>query len=339
MSSRVTAVRPAWAIEGGRITIEGTGFPLDRPRIPAVQIGGVPARVVQASPSRLGVIVPSGLDGGPVPIKIDEMSGDTPFVEVGGTFATGLHQVDNPVFDSDGNLYVTYSGTRGQQVPVSIFKVRPNGTRETFSSGIVNATSMAFGPDGRLYVSSRFEGTVYRVNADGTFEAFARELGVACGLAFADDGSLFVGDRSGTLFRVDRSGNAQPFATLPGSIAAFHLAIGPDRAVYVTAPTLSTYDCVYRVGPDGSISTLDARFGRPQGIAFDANGALFVVEALAGASGLYRLPRDGQPELVLAGLNLVGVAFDSFGGLIVCSNETAFRLRHPSPQAQRPRVS
>jgi len=339
MSSRVTAVRPAWAIEGGRITIEGTGFPLDRPRIPAVQIGGVPARVVQASPSRLGVIVPSGLDGGPAPIKIDEMSGDTPFVEVGGTFATGLHQVDNPVFDSDGNLYVTYSGTRGQQVPVSIFKVRPNGTRETFSSGIVNATSMAFGPDDRLYVSSRFEGTVYRVNADGTFEAFARELGVACGLAFADDGSLFVGDRSGTLFRVDRSGNAQPFATLPGSIAAFHLAIGPDGAIYVTAPTLSTYDCVYRIEPDGSISTLDARFGRPQGIAFDANGALFVVEALAGASGLYRLPRDGQPELVLAGLNLVGVAFDSFGGLIVCSNETAFRLRHPSPQAQRPRVS
>jgi sugar lactone lactonase YvrE len=339
MSSRVTAVRPAWAIEGGRITIEGTGFPLDRPRIPAVQIGGVPARVVQASPSRLGVIVPSGLDGGPAPIKIDEMSGDTPFVEVGGTFATGLHQVDNPVFDSEGNLYVTYSGTRGQQVPVSIFKVRPNGTRETFSSGIVNATSMAFGPDGRLYVSSRFEGTVYRVNADGTFEAFARELGVACGLAFADDGSLFVGDRSGTLFRVDRSGTPEAFATLPGSIAAFHLAIGPDRAIYVTAPTLSTYDSVYKVEPDGSVSTLDARFGRPQGIAFDANGALFVVEALAGASGLYRLPRDGQPELVLAGLNLVGVAFDSFGGLIVCSNETAFRLRHPSPQAQRPRVS
>jgi sugar lactone lactonase YvrE len=339
MSTRVTAVRPAWAIEGGRITIEGTGFPLDRPHIPAVQIGGLPARFVEASPSRLGVIVPSGLDGGPAPIKIDGLSGDTPFVEVGGTFATGLHQVDNPVFDSDGNLYVTYSGTRGQQVPVSIFKVRPNGTRETFSSGIVNATSMAFGPDGRLYVSSRFEGTVYRVNADGTFEAFARELGVACGLAFADNGSLFVGDRSGTLFRVDRSGSAQPFATLPSSIAAFHLAIGPDGAIYVTAPTLSTYDSIYRIEPDGSISTLDARFGRPQGIAFDANGALFVVEALAGASGLYRLPRDGQPELVLAGLNLVGVAFESFVGLIVCSNETAFRLRHPSSQAQRPRVS
>ena len=116
--------------------------------------------------------------------------------------------MDNPVFDSHGNLYVTYSGTRGQEVPVSIFRVRPNGTRETFSSGIVNATSMAISPDGRLYVSSRFEGTVYRVEEDGTFETFATDLGVACGLAFAADGTLFVGDRSGTLFRVDREGKA-----------------------------------------------------------------------------------------------------------------------------------
>jgi sugar lactone lactonase YvrE len=327
MSSRVTAVRPSWAIEGGRITIEGTGFPVDRPRMPDVQIGGLPARVVRASSAEMSVIVPSGLEGGSVPIKIDGVSGDTQFVRVAATLATGLHQVDNPVFDRDGNLFVTYSGTRGQQVPVSIFKVRPNGTRETFSSGIVNATSMAIDPEGRLYVSSRFEGTVYRVNPDGTFMPFARELGVACGLAFAPDGSLFVGDRSGTVFRVDRSGNARAFASLPGSIAAFHLAIGPGGAVYVTAPTLSTYDCIYKVQPDGTVTTLNGRFGRPQGIAFDAAGTGFVIEALAGACGLYRLPPDGRPELVLAGQNLVGVAFDSFGSVIVCSNETAYRLK------------
>src|SRR6185369_2104671 len=222
MSSRVTAVRPSRAIEGGRITIEGTGFPLDRPRIPGVHIGGLPARVVHASTTELSVIVPSGLDGGSVPIKIDGLAGDTPFVDVGTPFATGLHQVDNPVFDRDGNLYVTYSGTRGQQVPVSIFRVRPNGTRETFSSGIVNPTSMAIDPQGRLHVSSRFEGTVYRVSEDGSAEPFASDLGVACGLAFADDGTLFVGDRSGTIFRVDGKGRASTFASLPASVAAFH---------------------------------------------------------------------------------------------------------------------
>src|SRR5947208_3512492 len=127
--------------------------------------------------------------------------GETAFIDIAATYATGLHQVDNPVFDRDGNLYVTYSGTRGQQVPVSIFRVRPNGTRETFSSGIVNPTSMAIDSEGRLYASSRFEGIVYRVSNDGSTEPFANDLGVACGLAFAPDGTLFVGDRAGTIFR------------------------------------------------------------------------------------------------------------------------------------------
>ena len=61
-------------------------------------------------------------------------------------------------------------------------------------------------------------------------------------------------------------------------------------------------------------------------LAVDASGALFVVEALAGASGLYRVPESGAPELVLAGPNLIGVAFDRQGTLVVCSNETAYRL-------------
>jgi sugar lactone lactonase YvrE len=291
-----------------------------------VHIGALTARLAYASSSSLGVIVPSGLDGGSTPIRVDGAVGETPFVNIAAPFATGLHQVDNPVFDRDGNLYVTYSGTRGQQVPVSIFKVRPNGARETFSSGIVNATSIAIDDSGRLYVSSRFEGTVYRVASDGSFDVFATDLGIACGLAFARNGDLFVGDRSGTIFKVDSSGKAEAFATVPSSVAAFHLAIAPDGFIWVTAPTLSTYDRIYKVAPDGNVSTVDVRFGRPQGIAFSPNGEPFVIEALAGASGVYRLPSTGAPELVLSGPNLIGLAFDSFGSMVVCSNETAFRL-------------
>src|ERR1041385_3170829 len=178
MSLRVTAVRPSRAIEGGRIVIEGADFPIDRPRLPDVRIGGLQARVVRASPTSLTAIVPAGLDSGPTPIAIEGVSwGDLAlFIDVASQFATGLHQVDNPVFDREGNLYVTYSGTRGQQVPVSIFKVRPHGTRETFSSGIVNPTSMALDSGGQLFVSSRFEGTVYRVASDGSAEPFASDL-------------------------------------------------------------------------------------------------------------------------------------------------------------------
>jgi sugar lactone lactonase YvrE len=326
-STGTAAVHPLRAIEGGRVDIEGTGFPVGNEFLPEVRVGGQRARVVFASGTRLGVVVPAGLDGGRAAVQVAPFdSAPVGVVEIAAPFATGLHQVDNPVFDRDGNLYVTYSGTRGQQVPVSIFRVRPNGTREPFSSGIVNPTSMAVDAHGRLYVSSRFEGAVYRVMPDGTAEIFAHDLGVTCGLAFSRDGFLFAGDRSGTIFKIGADGLPEVFASLPASVAAFHLAFGGDDVLYVTGPTLSSYDDVYRISPDGTVTTRYARFGRPQGLAVDRDGAVFVVEALAGASGLYRLPPSGDPELVLSGPGLVGVAFDSMGNIVVASNETAYRL-------------
>jgi sugar lactone lactonase YvrE len=326
--SRITAVRPPVAIEGGRVALDGS-FSVDPLHLPDIRIGGARARAAFASSSRVAVVVPAGLEGGPAAVEAD---GATALLHIAAPFATGLHQVDNPVFDRAGNLYVTYSGTRGQQVPVSIFRVRPSGTRETFSSGIVNPTSMAVDHEGRLYVSSRFEGTVYRVAVDGSTEIFATDLGVACGLAFApgDGGTLYVGDRSGTIFKVDPAGRATTFASLPPSVAAFHLAFGPpgatDAALYVTGPTLSSYDALYRIDPDGHVTRQHETFGRPQGLAFDRDGTLHVVEALAGVSGLYRVPRSGDPELVVAGPGLVGVAFSPEGGIVVASNDTAYRL-------------
>jgi sugar lactone lactonase YvrE len=326
-SPRVTAVYPACAIEGGRISIEGEAFRIDQPRLPEVHVGGVPARVVRARSDRIDVLLPAGLTEGRAAVHVDGAEDEAAAIQVASPFATDLHQVDSPSFDHSGNLYVTYSGRRGEQVPVSIFRLRPNGAREPFSSEVVNPTSTAVDADGRLYVSSRFEGTVYRLNADGSAEPFATDLGVPCGLAFASDGALYVGDRSGTIFRVDRDGRATAFATLPPSVAAFHLAIGPDRAIYVTGPTLSSYDMVYRIDRAGDVTARSRAFGRPQGLAFDADGVLHVVEALAGASGVYRLQADGARELVLSGPGLVGLAFSPDRGFVVCSNVVAYRLR------------
>jgi sugar lactone lactonase YvrE len=328
VSARLTAIQPLWAVEGGRITIQGSGFPVDRPHLPEVTIGDTAARAVHASSSTISVLVPEGLDGGRTPVRIEDVPGETVLLEVGTPFATGLHQVDNPVFDRDGNLYVTYSGSRGQEVPVSIFRVSPNGRRESFVSGIVNPTSMTFDSFGNLYVSSRFEGNVYRVHSDGSHDTFATDLGIACGLAFGRDNLLYIGDRSGTVFALQPGGKARALATLPASVAAFHVAIGPDDGVYVTGPTLGPYDHVYRVDPEsGKVDRIYSGFGRPQGLAFDSQGSLYVVEALAGWSGLYRLREGGKPELVVASHSLVGVAFNPHGGIVVSSNDTAYRLQ------------
>jgi sugar lactone lactonase YvrE len=280
--------------------------------------------VAFVSPTRLVVLVPADVEGDDVSLEIENDGASR--VEVGVPWATGLHQVDNPAFDHDGRLYVTYSGPRGQEAPVSVFRVSTPGAREPFVAGIVNATSLAFGPDRQLYVSSRFDGAVYRVDAEGVHTQVASELGVACGLAFDAEGWMYVGDRSGTIFRV-RDGAVKPFATLPPSVAAFHLAMSPWGELFVSAPTLGTYDHIYRIGTDGEVRTLPHTMGRPQGMAFSPDGLLHVTDALAGAGGLYRFrDPDGEPELVVSGNALVGVAFGPRGELAVATNDTAYRF-------------
>ena len=320
----ITSVHPSRAVEGGRITISGSGFPVET--LTAVSIGttGVPISFV--SSTRVVVTVPEALEGGTYQIALDEVTSSAARVDIGSKWATGLHQVDSPVFDHAGNLFVTYSGSRGQETPVSVFRVTPGGAREAFASGIVNATSMAMGPDGHLYVSSRFEGAVYRLKADAAAEQVASDLGVACGIAFGEDGTMFVGDRSGTIFAV-RNGRPAPFATIPPSVAAFHLVVSREQELFVTAPTLNAYDPVYRIDRAGEVSTLPYPLGRPQGLALDPDGILHVVDALAGASGVYRFVRlDQAPDLVVTGTTLVGVAFSRTGETAVASNATAYRF-------------
>jgi sugar lactone lactonase YvrE len=323
----ITRIHPGWAVPGGRIQIEGYGFPLgDGP--PDVWIGGEGAHVVAASSTRLRIVVPAGLDGGLHEIRVNGVA-DGASVQVGRTLATGLHQVDNPVFDGLGRLYVTHSGGRGVKVPVSIYRVTADGTREPVPVELANPTSLALGPDGQIYVSSRFEGTVYRLSDDDGLETYASDLGVPTGLAFAPDGSLFVGDRSGSIFRVSATRQVEVFATLPASVAAFHLAFAPDGALYVAAPTLASRDTIYRITPDRLVDAVAAGFGRPQGLAFDRSGDLYVSEALAGWSGLYRCDparRDDASELVAAVSGIIGVAFDPDGGTVVASNDTAWRF-------------
>ncbi len=317
----MTSVVPERAVGRGRVTITGSGFSVGDAA--EVLLRDTPARIAFASSRRLVITIPDEIEGGRLPVLLGARTIGQ--LSIGSVWATGLHQVDNPVFDRAGNLFVTYSGSRGQDSPVSIFRVTPEGTREPFASGIVNATSMVLGPDSRLYVSSRFEGAVYRVAADGTPEQVATDLGVACGIAFDEDGWMFVGDRSGTIFRV-RDGRATAYATLPASVAAFHLAMSPGGELHVTAPTLGTYDPIYKIDRRGTITTIASSLGRPQGLTFGPDLRLYVIDALAGSSGLHRLEADGSFTPVVAGGTLVGVAFGPKGELVVASNETAYRF-------------
>jgi sugar lactone lactonase YvrE len=327
----ISSIAPAWAVPGGRVRITGSGLPVLPGGPPRVQIGGHDAHVLSAGSRTIRALVPAGVDGGAAAVTIGDVPDQTVSIAVARQIVSGVHQVDGPAFDGLGRLYVTLSGSRGTQVPIPMYRVGRDGVRTAVMVDVANPTSLALGPDGHMYVSSRFEGVVYRLTPDDRAEVFASELGVPTGLAFGPDGALYVGDRSGTVFRIDRQRQVDQFATLPASVAAFHLAFGPGGHLYVSTPTLASHDCVYRITPDRLVDPVSDRFGRPQGLAFDSQGDLYVVDALAGSAGLYRMnPAAGaEPELVLTAASLVGVAFDPEGGLVLATPDGIWRLDVP----------
>jgi sugar lactone lactonase YvrE len=332
--------QPQWAMPGGRVRVDADPLPTEPNGPPRVLVGATPARVLSSSSRHLNIAVPPDAAGGVTTITVGAEARVLGQLLVARSIATGVHQVDNPAFDGLGRLYLTHSGSRGVKVPVPIYRLRQDGVRDPVAVDLPNPTSIALGPDGALYVSSRFEGHVYRLTADDQIELYASELGVATGLAFGRDGTLYVGDRSGTVFKVTRDRRVETFATLPSSVAAFHLAVGPDDCLYIAAPTLASHDPIYRVTPDRLVDVVCDGFGRPQGLAFDAAGQLYVADALAGASAIYRLDVSRAaplPERLLTTPMVIGLAFDPEGGLVLASNETVWRLDVPlRPLVLRP---
>ena len=109
-------------------------------------------------------------------------------------------------------------------------------------------------------------------------------------------------------------------------MAANHLAFGPDSHLYVAGPSLSSFDSILRVSPDGEVTRFFTGLGRPQGMAFDRQGNLYVAASRRGHRGIVRITPDAEAEVVVAGIGLVGLCFDDHGSMIVASNRELYRL-------------
>src|SRR5438270_10534622 len=322
----IEAVVPAAALPGGELRVIGHGLKPPELARPRVLFGEVEAPIVVSSDEFLITRVPEDASSGSLTIATNGSSSNAADVRIAAPVAENLHPVANPALDAEGNIYVTFSGQRGQKTPVSIYRIDTSYNVKPFLAELMNATGIAFDRAGEMYVSSRYDGTVSKVAPNGTMASYADGMGIATGIAFDKDENLYVGDRSGTVFKIARDRQIYVFATIEPSISAYHLAFANDGTLYVTGPTTSSFDSVYAIDPHGKVRTFYRGLGRPQGLAFDVDGNLYVAASLGGKRGIVKLTPQAEPSLACSGHGLVGLAFAPGKAVVLATTSAVFHL-------------
>lgn len=321
---RVDDVVPAAALPYGEIELIGIFLGPNSFGPPAVIVDGEPAHILMSRPTRLGFRIPGNASRGLIEVRSLAGSANAAYIRIARQLNDGLHPVTSPAVSRSGMVYATISGARGKQTPVSVVRISPDGRGTPFVTGILNATGLAFNPEGELFVTSRAEGIVYRVDAAGEFSTYAEGMGVATGCAFDRDGNLFVGDRSGTIFKINPERQIFVHATLEPSVSAYHMAVDGEGTLFVTAPSLSSNEAIWAIDPHGETRVWYRGLGRPQGLAISREGDIYLSACLHGRHGVVRVSPQGEASLVLAGTNLVGLAFSPHGTAILATNDAVY---------------
>ncbi len=321
---RIDDVVPAAAMPEGEVELTGANLGPIGSALPSVLVDGLPAHLLMSRPRSLAFRVPGQSTTGLIEVRNQAGSSNTAPLRVARQILEGLHPVTNPAVNRSGIIYATISGQRGKQTPISFVRVSPDGRGTPFVTGILNATGLAFSPGGDLIVTSRAEGNVYQINDAGEPSLYAEGMGVATGAVFDADGNLFVGDRSGTIFKINPERQIFVYATLEPSVAAYHMAVDAAGTLYVTGPTLSSNDAIWAIDTHGDARPWYRGLGRPQGLALSKEGDIYLAACLHGRRGIVRVTPQGEASLVLAGSNLVGLAFSPLGTAILATSDAVY---------------
>ena len=253
----------------------------------------------------VSILFASVLFEAPIGVRADPFPQNANFT----TLTTIPRAIEGLTGDNAGNLYTGGSGSG----PCPIYKINMV-SRSVVTAGNVQATTcgfsgIAFDVRGNLFVADGGAGTIYTLkpNTGSPPDAavFARGVPGTNGLAFDRDGNLWTGDGTtgqGRVWKITGPGANCTAGQEVNCIEVFRIqpmrngtALGGDVS---TAPTAN--QPTQGVGRSANTFPHTAAGGNPQdlvanGIAFNHQGAMFVIDTARGA--LWKVEFDRQGNL------------------------------------------
>ena len=164
-AGKILEVRPKYVLPGGEIEVLTQRSQLDSGGTFACLVDGKPCRITASSSKRVIAIVPDSIteySNAKLHIAVGSEVSNAYKIQVAGQLADGMHMVANPAIDpSDDAIVVTRSGSRGQHLENTVYRIETSGYIDELPEPVLNPTGIAFGPDGRMYVTNRADGEVW----------------------------------------------------------------------------------------------------------------------------------------------------------------------------------
>ena len=82
----------------------------------------------------------------------------------------------------------------------------------------------------------------------------------------------------------------------------------------------------HRINQHGEVEVFYRGLGRPQGMAFDEHGTLYVAASIAGRKGVVRIDPDKNADLFLSGPGIVGLAFMPSRAMAISTTNAIYRV-------------